>query len=70
MMELMRQKKDRTWYHVRYVSLMDEVCDSSDRPPAIDQNTAAYLENVSKRVVDNMVDFNLLARSKAQDSFR
>ena len=40
------------------LSLMDEVCDSSDRPPAIDQNTAAYLENVSKRVVDNMVDFN------------
>ena len=40
------------------LSLMDEVCDGSDRPPAIDQNTAAYLENVSKRVVDNMVDFN------------
>ncbi len=40
------------------LSLMDEVCDSSDRPPNIDQDTASYLENVSQRAVDNMVDFN------------
>ena len=40
------------------LSLLDEVCDDSDRPPTIDENTAAYLENVSRRVVDNMTDFN------------
>lgn len=40
------------------LSLTDEVCDSSDRPLAIDQNTASYLENVSQRAVDNMVNFN------------
>ncbi len=40
------------------LSLMDQVCDGSDRPLAIDQDTAAYLENVSQRAVNNMVDFN------------
>ncbi|MBJ09277.1 MAG: hypothetical protein CMB63_04590 [Euryarchaeota archaeon] len=40
------------------LSLLDQVCDDSDRPPAIDGNAAAYLENVSRRVVDNMTDFN------------
>ncbi|DAC13484.1 MAG TPA: hypothetical protein D7H73_02820, partial [Candidatus Poseidoniales archaeon] len=37
---------------------MDEVCDDSDRPLTIDQNTAAYLENVSQRAVESMVDFD------------
>ena len=39
-------------------SLLDEACDDSDRPSSIDHDRAAYLENVSRRVVDNMVDFN------------
>jgi len=40
------------------LSLLDEVCDNSDRPLTIDQSVAAYLENVSQRVVDSMVDFD------------
>ena len=40
------------------LSLLDEVCDDSDRPLTIDQNTAAYLENVSQRAVESMVDFD------------
>lgn len=40
------------------LSLMNELCDNSDRPPSVNTNRASYLENVSRRVVDNMTDFD------------